>query len=589
MKEIEELKVNYEKNRNEFEKKSKKFSNYRLFIVLLTVGFVAINFKKILTMPYIFATLVMLVGFVITVIKEGNAEHKKKEAENLIKICETYQKRKNGNWKEFQEKGMEFKSEYAFLADLQIIGENSLFQFLNCCTTQGGKSKLIKKFNKNMEETPDEIRKTALISQQAIKELCENKELMLLFQERIKKVTDSETMLAENEKKSFIMERRFNKYDFVVSIMLSIITILLAVFSKHNVYCLMGLMIMLFVQFASAVIYQNVYRNEIRSTGKKLRKLVELQKIYQLFHNENFESKELEVLKNKIIACQDVFEKLKKIDTLESFRRNFITWFIGNIFLSLNRFIVKSYANIESDDRLKMYECVDAIEDIEVLISLGTINIVKENVVMPTFTDEMKLVCKNAKHPMLNEEICIGNDFQTGKNINIITGSNMSGKTSFMKTIGVNLVLAYSGAYVNADEFKAPIMKIYTSINVKDDISKGISKFYAELLRLKNAINSVKAGEHIFLFVDEIFSGTNYQDRIFGAKNIIKQLTEGNVIGFITTHDFELCEIQNSSISNYHFSEKYKNGKMIFNHKIQSGECRGTNAIQLMQETGLLS
>ena len=90
------------------------------------------------------------------------------------------------------------------------------------------------------------------------------------------------------------------------------------------------------------------------------------------------------------------------------------------------------------------------------------------------------------------------------------------------------------------------------------------------------------------LFVDEIFSGTNYQDRMFGAKNIIEKLSHENVIGFITTHDFELCEIENKNIVNYHFSEEYIEGKMEFSHKIRSGKCNGTNAVQLMRETGIL-
>ena len=588
MREIKELKAMYEKKSIAFDKESKRFSNYRLIIALLIVGIVAINYRKIFTFPYIIIFIALIIGFIFAVIKEGTADKNKQSADIIVEICTKYEQRRNGEWKNFESTGVEFEKEYAFLADLQILGENSLFQFINCCTTHGGKKKLARKFNKNMEDRFDNIKEEAISSQKSIDELCENKELILQFQEKIKNIEGAESMIAENEIHTFDMERKFSKMDFGISLVLSFITIILAFLSKNNVYCLMGLIPMIFIQFVSAVLYQNAYGKEISATGKHLRKLTELKSIYQLFQNKSFQSSQLEELKNKIIVCQDIFVKLKKIDTLESFRKNFIMWFIGNVFLSLNRFIVKEYGNINENDRMKMYQCIDAIEDLEVLISLASINIVKEHSVKPTFSDEMKISCKNAIHPMLDEEICIGNDFETGKNINIITGSNMSGKTSFMKTIGVNLVLAYSGAYVNATEFHAPIMKIFTSINVKDDINKGISKFYAELLRLKEAMNSAKSGEKIILFVDEIFSGTNYQDRIFGAKNIINKLSDENVIGFITTHDFELCEINNSDIVNYHFSEEYDNGKMKFSHKIKEGECQGTNAIQLMEETGIL-
>lgn len=588
MEEIKQLKANYEEKIKDFDKESRKFSNFRLISALLTVGFILANFREILTFPYIFIALFFIICFIISVVKEGNAENKKNEAESLVKICKIYEQRRDGSWKNFKETGVEFEKEYAFLKDLQILGENSLFQFLNCCTTYGGKKKLVEKFNKNMEEKPENIKENARVSQQAIKELCKNRELILQFQEKIKNISNADSMVAEKEKEAFLMKRKFSKGDFIFSLILSLVTISLAILSKYNVYCLLFFLPMIFVQFVSALVYQNAFGKEISSTGKNLKKLKELQSICKLIENINFKSYELEQLKDKIIACQDVFVKLKRIDTLESFRKNFIMWFIGNIFFSLNRFIVKEYGNIDKNDRMKMYQCVNAIEDLEVLISLATINIVKENVAEPAFTEEMKIVCKNIKHPMLNEEICVGNDFKTGKDINIITGSNMSGKTSFMKTIGVNLVLAYSGAFVNADEFQVPVLKIFTSINVKDDINKGISKFYAELLRLKKAMSMADAGERMVLFVDEIFSGTNYQDRMFGARNIVNKISKENVIGFITTHDFELCELKNRNIVNYHFSEEYENGKMVFNHKIQSGECQGTNAVQLMHETGIL-
>lgn len=113
------------------------------------------------------------------------------------------------------------------------------------------------------------------------------------------------------------------------------------------------------------------------------------------------------------------------------------------------------------------------------------------------------------KHPLLTESECIANDFSCGEEIVIITGSNMSGKSSFMRTIGVNLVLMYAGTYVNAEKFCAPFMRIFTSIGVQDDISRGISTFYGELLRIKKVLdyaeNTAENEVPFIVFIDEIF------------------------------------------------------------------------------------
>ena len=588
MDELKKLKEKYINDGVEFEKESRRFSNMRLLFVLLIIGVALANFRRILEFPYILIEALLIVAFFIAVNKEGNSDRKKQQAEGVVKIIEQYEKRENGQWNEFGETGESFADKYSYLMDLQIFGENSLYQFLNCCNTLGGKNKLAKKFKKVMEIDGDIVRNDAEASILAVTELSKNKELILKFQEKIASIKGMEKMDAGKEKNAFSMDRKFSKVDFAISLILSVLSIVLAVMSKFNIYCLLVLIPVVFIQFVSAVLYQNAFDKEISATGKNVKKLKELQEVCQLFDNIKFDSELLNQLACKLQASKDVFVKLKRIDCLESFRKNFLMWFFGNVFLSLNRFIVREYGKIENDDKLKLYDSLTAVEDIEVLISLVTINIVKKTISVPEFTDETKITVENIKHPMLVEEKCVSNSFNSGRTINIITGSNMSGKTSFMKTIGVNLVLAYSGAYVNCEKFIAPVMKIYTSINVKDDINQGISKFYAELLRLKDAILAADNGEKMVLFVDEIFSGTNYQDRMYGAKNIISKLSNDDVLGFITTHDFELCEIDDANIVNYHFSEEYIDGKMNFSHKIRDGKCNGTNAIQLMNEVGIL-
>jgi DNA mismatch repair ATPase MutS len=190
-------------------------------------------------------------------------------------------------------------------------------------------------------------------------------------------------------------------------------------------------------------------------------------------------------------------------------------------------------------------------------------------------------------HSLNPEHKCITNSFELKNRINIITGSNMSGKTSFLRVMGMNLVLMNLGCKINGQSFKANDFKIFSSMRIKDDFINGVSSFYSELLNIKKAIDYQKTNNNMIIFIDEIFRGTNSNDRINGAISLIKQLNKENVILFLTTHDFELCDINLDNIDNFHFEEHYENDKILFDYKIKNGKCNTTNAKYLMKMVGI--
>ena len=164
----------------------------------------------------------------------------------------------------------------------------------------------------------------------------------------------------------------------------------------------------------------------------------------------------------------------------------------------------------------------------------------------------------------------------------------MSGKTTFLRTIGINLVLAYSGAPVAANNMRCSILDIFTSMRITDDLSNGISTFYAELIRISEIIKHVEKEEETIFLIDEIFRGTNSSDRITGAKNVLANLNKLGVIGAITTHDLELCVLDKyNRVKNYNFSEHYENNNIIFDYKLREGKATTTNAKYLMRLVGI--
>ncbi len=230
--------------------------------------------------------------------------------------------------------------------------------------------------------------------------------------------------------------------------------------------------------------------------------------------------------------------------------------------------------------------------EVEVLLSLARIGHTREVHAFPTFLagEAPQLMAEGAMPLVISEETATPNDATLRAGTLVITGSNMSGKTTYMRTLGSNAVLAYAGAPVCAKSFALTPMAVYTSIQISDDLAGGISTFYAELLRIKKMMTYSKRGRPMLILIDEIFRGTNSADRIVGAREAIRRLTLPHAITVVTTHDFELCDLGREGIpvTNAHFEEHYEGDKILFDFKMRAGRCHTTNAQYLLRMAGIM-
>lgn len=207
--------------------------------------------------------------------------------------------------------------------------------------------------------------------------------------------------------------------------------------------------------------------------------------------------------------------------------------------------------------------------------------------------DEAALRVEALGHPLLPYERRVCNDvtFNHLGELLMITGSNMSGKSTFLRTLGANLSLSYVGAPVNAALFHAVPFRLFTCINVSDSVTDGISYFYSEVRRLKALLQALHAvdANPVFFLIDEIFRGTNNRERLLGSRAYIHALTRGHGVGAISTHDLDLVNLVEEVpvIRNYHFCETIVNGHMVFDYRLRSGPCPTTNALTIMQMEGL--
>ncbi len=196
-------------------------------------------------------------------------------------------------------------------------------------------------------------------------------------------------------------------------------------------------------------------------------------------------------------------------------------------------------------------------------------------------------------HPLIPARQRVSNDFSVRRagELAMITGSNMSGKSTFLKTLGINLSLAYAGGPVCAGRMQTLLFRVFTCIKVSDSVTDGFSFFYAEVRRLKALLGELQK-EHaysLFFLIDEIFKGTNNRERLIGSRSYIRALAGQNGAGAISTHDLELTTLANTlpNLKNYHFREEVIDGQMVFDYKLHDGPCPTTNALKIMQLAGL--
>jgi DNA mismatch repair ATPase MutS len=235
----------------------------------------------------------------------------------------------------------------------------------------------------------------------------------------------------------------------------------------------------------------------------------------------------------------------------------------------------------------------DAMARFEVLSSLGTLAFNHPDWCFPELNNtQAEFTVMQLRHPLIKPEKSVANDFSTlgsGK-INIITGSNMAGKSTFLRSVGVNMILATMGAPVCATKMTVSPLKVMTSMRIKDNLEESTSTFYAELKKLKMIIDAVNNRQPVFILLDEILRGTNSLDRHTGSKALIRQLLKRDATGIVATHDLELAGMSqqfSEGIQNYYFDAALNADELYFDYRLKRGVCQNLNASILMKKIGI--
>lgn len=313
-------------------------------------------------------------------------------------------------------------------------------------------------------------------------------------------------------------------------------------------------------------------------------------------------AKECAVFREGSVRPTQILQRIKLLTTAAGLNSNPILGFLINLILPWNFWTAVLISRYRKQMAQLLPAWLDAFHNLEALISLGTFAALHPDYCYPDIQGGAHPVieARNMGHPLLPTEQKVCNDFRMEAigEIGIITGSNMAGKSTFIRTVGVNLCLAYAGSPVNANAFRCLPFRLYTCIRVSDSLSDGFSYFYAEVKRLKGLLEALNhheapdSGAHeepLLYLIDEIFQGTNNRERMIGSQAYVKALIGKRGVGLIATHDLELAHLADlyPLVHNYHFRDAVQEGKLVFDYTIQPGPSPTTNALTIMQMEGL--
>ncbi len=568
----------------------KRFAWYRFFAFLFI--FAPLFIFGLKTWVTLVLSLPAIVLFFFLIKKNIELEKTKKKTSILKKIVENELLAINHQFLHFKN-GAEFiDTDHFFSYDLDLFGEGSLFQFINRTSTISGQQKLAGwLINPPVEK--EEITK----KQDAIRELSQITEWRLNFLANGQMFEETDEL--HNEIISWagfdlkLKNPRLVKPLIFIVPVLTFISVTPAVLGITKLF----LWAMIFIQWIFLTIYWKQISDYFQFFGRKSELLSKYVSLLQYIEEKQFKSELLCEMQNKVSQPESagkIFTKLKELVGQFEYRQNILIGFFMNSFLLWDIHCVFKLWNWHNQHHKKLNEWLNVISETDALISLANFANNHPQFVFPEIREgEFTFQAKNLGHPLLRQSKRVCNDFEIGgwSKVMIITGANMAGKSTFLRTVGVNLILARTGAPVCAEKMVFTPIKIYTNMRTTDSLLKDESYFYAELKRIKGVLDWLQKGERIFVILDEMLKGTNSVDKLNGSKELLRKLVHLKSVSLIATHDLKLSEMESEfpqKVFNKCFEIRIENNDLVFDYKLSDGVTKTMNATFLMKKMGII-
>ena len=513
----------------------------------------------------------------------------------------------------------EHEVDHPFERDLDISGDYSLLELMNTGRTKDGQARLRSWL---LNRTPD--RETIVSRQECIREIAPLSD----FRDRLQALShnltfDVEVPWDETPLKLWLQKPRPPRPSFLLvalSWCLSgfLVIVLLLYLYAHIPFS--TLMIAVAVTFAWSLLTLKYRSNlfddatQMQNTFQQLEPIFTFLETYHYGKHQQLrnicepfsgrKSKPSHLLK-RLRKIAEGTNSIQKREEGQSNSANFerlqqqLISFLFNQLVPRDLTLAYRLARCEEQAKALFPLWLDHWYELEAICSLATFAYLNPDYILPEIKDPAEqgadpvFHATSLGHPLLVETNKVTNDLTIERrgDLLLITGSNMAGKSTFLRTLGINLCLAYTGAPVNAQTLRTDLFELYCCIRVTDSLVDGYSYFYAEVRRLKQLLQRIQEGTRhpTFFLIDEIFKGTNNRERLIGSRAYISTLAEAQCNGVVSTHDLELIDLADElpQVKNYHFRDDIVNGQMTFDYRLYPGPCSTTNALKIMEMEGL--
>jgi len=539
----------------------------------------------------IFSLIAIAVFFIILTNIDLKVLETLKLYDSLIECCNMEIDCLSGNFSKF-DKGERYTSAiHPYSHDLDIFGEESLFCVLNRTITSKGADRLATLLTQEIPDNPHVI----IERQKSAAELKASPKWMLLFRatgmnNRVSEFDIQYIDRWRNEPPFF--SGKMHRYLLYVSNLVMTALITASIINSFFVTIAGAWFV---IQLCISILFAKKISLFSERLSKFISSIGNYFHIIELIEKKNFTSDLLNELKAKLFEQKNsikAFRSLKRIYGDIENRSNLLG------FLIMNGLCIRDLYVISAMDRWKklyineIERWIEAMSEMDVLVSLSTYAFNHPDYTVPKFTDNVVIDATSVGHPLIRNRM-IPNDFKidTLHSFSIITGANMAGKSTFLRTIGVNMALAYAGAPVCAEQFNLTTIPLFTSMRTTDNLAKGTSYFHAELLRLRNLVDKASQGRPIFIILDEMLKGTNSHDKLNGSLKFLIRLLELPVSGIIATHDLALGDLAVSYPANFQnlcFEIEHTESGITYDYKLKEGISKNMNASILLEKMGLI-
>lgn len=483
--------------------------------------------------------------------------------------------------KEFQDKG------HPFANDLDLFGDHSLFQLVNHTVSKRARIKLADFMKSSFDQ------EKAKEFQEASQELSKSHVFL--------DAMESSGIAFYSEEKPTSNWQNFLGKRKDISVLLTVLSVLgpvigLVLIGLVSIGILPGALLGVWILLGLAPLGY-VFKN-LKEASEKLPSRMQLKAystwLYQLekmeFNSPLLKEKHRLILTQKESASQ-LFQQLDKLGLWIDNRLN-ILYIPINLLLWTDLLLARKLQFWINKHGEEIGKIPGLLEDWEILVSLGAFEKEVGTAACDLrWTSKQLLSCTEITHPLLDPQKAVSNDFQLGdlRKFILLTGANMSGKTTFMRTLGINAVMANIGLKPYAKEFTMGDFQLYTSMRNTDNLGESVSSFYAELSRIHTLIERLENGEKVFFLLDEILKGTNTEDRIAGSEALVKQVAKTLALGIVSTHDIELSALEGKieGVENRSFHSEILDDTINFDYKLKLGPCPSFNAHKLMELMGI--